>query len=42
MPQKGESVVWQDEVRVVVLEVTKRRIDRVRIERLDAAQRESA
>ena len=42
VPQKGESVVWQEEVRVVVLEVTKRRIDRVRIERLDAAQRESA
>ncbi|MDC0935774.1 hemolysin family protein [Pirellulales bacterium] len=42
VPQKGESVVWQETVRVVVLEATKRRIDRVRIERLDGVQRESA
>lgn len=42
VPQKGETVLWQDKVRISVLEATKRRIDRVRIERLDNAQRESA
>ena len=34
MPQAGESLVWQDKVRIQVLEATSRRIDRVRIERL--------
>ncbi|MCA9258087.1 MAG: HlyC/CorC family transporter, partial [Planctomycetales bacterium] len=34
IPNVGEAVVWQDKVRVCVLEVTRRRIERVRIERL--------
>jgi CBS domain containing-hemolysin-like protein len=42
IPQTGESVVWQDKVRISVLEATKRRVDRVRIERLENGQRESA
>jgi len=42
IPQPGESVVWQEKVRISVLEATRRRIDRVRIERLANGQRESA
>jgi CBS domain containing-hemolysin-like protein len=42
IPQTGEAVVWQDKVRISVLEATRRRIDRVRIERLEGGQRESA
>ena len=42
VPQQGESIVWQEKVRITVLEATKRRIDRVRIERLATDQRESA
>jgi putative hemolysin len=42
IPQAGEELVWQDKVRIVVLEVTRRRIDRVRVERLATGQRESA
>lgn len=43
VPQTGESVVWQDKVRISVLEATRRRIDRVRVERLEKkGQRESA
>jgi CBS domain containing-hemolysin-like protein len=42
IPQAGEEVVWQDKVRIVVLEATRRRIDRVRVERLATGQRESA
>jgi CBS domain containing-hemolysin-like protein len=42
IPQPGESLVWQDKVRISVLEATRRRIDRVRIERLSGGQRESA
>jgi magnesium and cobalt transporter len=42
IPQAGEAVVWQDKVRISVLEATKRRVDRVRIERLENGQRESA
>jgi CBS domain containing-hemolysin-like protein len=42
IPQAGEEVVWQDKVRISVLEATKRRVDRVRIERLANGQRESA
>jgi CBS domain containing-hemolysin-like protein len=43
VPQAGESIVWQEKVRVSVLEATRRRIDRVRIERLEKnGQRESA
>lgn len=42
IPQTGEEIVWQDKVRIVVLEATRRRIDRVRVERLASGQRESA
>jgi CBS domain containing-hemolysin-like protein len=42
IPQAGEEVVWQNKVRIVVLEATRRRIDRVRVERLATGQRESA
>lgn len=38
VPMVGESLVWNDVVKVTVLEATRRRIDRVRVERL---QRES-
>ena len=41
VPQPGESLVWQDKVQIQVLEATKRRIDRVRIERLPNRQLES-
>jgi CBS domain containing-hemolysin-like protein len=42
IPLTGEALVWQDKVRISVLEATRRRIDRVRIERLSTGQRESA
>ncbi len=42
IPQAGEAIVWQEKVRISVLEATRRRIDRVRIERLAGGQRESA
>jgi CBS domain containing-hemolysin-like protein len=43
VPQAGESMVWQDKVRISVLEASRRRIDRVRIQRLEKnGQRESA
>jgi CBS domain containing-hemolysin-like protein len=43
VPQPGEAVVWQDKVRIRVLEATRRRIDRVRVERLEKnGQRETA
>ncbi|MCA9234222.1 MAG: HlyC/CorC family transporter [Planctomycetales bacterium] len=42
VPSPGESLVWQDRVRISVLEASRRRIDRVRIERLDDDRRESA
>ncbi|RIK77347.1 MAG: HlyC/CorC family transporter [Planctomycetota bacterium] len=42
VPQSGESVAWRDEVRIIVLEATRRRIERVRIERLAGNKRESA
>jgi CBS domain containing-hemolysin-like protein len=43
VPQAGESVVWQEKVKISVLEATRRRIDRVRVERLEKnGQRESA
>ena len=35
VPQLGEEFVWHDQVRISVLEATRRRIDRVRIERLE-------
>jgi CBS domain containing-hemolysin-like protein len=38
VPMVGESLVWNDAVKVTVLEATRRRIDRVRVERM---QRES-
>ena len=41
VPIVGESVVWNDAIRVTVLEATKRRIDRVRIERLQPESVES-
>ncbi len=41
VPQPGESLVWQDKVQIQVLEATKRRIDRVRVERLPNRQLES-
>jgi CBS domain containing-hemolysin-like protein len=42
VPQPGESVVWHEQVRIIVLEATRRRIDRVRVERISGDQRESA
>jgi CBS domain containing-hemolysin-like protein len=42
IPQTGESVVWQGRVRIVVVEATKRRVERVRIERIAEEHRESA
>ncbi len=42
IPLPGESLVWQDQVRIEVLEATRRRIGRVKIERLDNGQLESA
>lgn len=42
VPLPGESLDWQDSVRIRVLEASKRRIDRVRIERIDSDQLETA
>lgn len=42
VPMVGESVIWNDAVKVTVLEATRRRIDRVRIERLLRESVESA
>ena len=42
IPLPGETVLWQDKVRIHVLDATKRRINRVRVERLDDTGRESA
>jgi len=36
VPLVGESLVWQDQVRIDVVEASKRRIQRVRIERLNS------
>ena len=41
IPQANESLVWRDRLRITVLEVSRRRIDRVRIEVLTES-RESA
>lgn len=41
VPLPGESLVWQEKVQIQVLEASKRRIDRVRIERLGNGQVES-
>ncbi len=42
VPMVGESILWQDQVRIEVVEASKRRIERVRIERLGNGQLESA
>lgn len=42
VPLVGESLIWQDQVRIAVIEASKRRIERVRIERLGDGQLESA
>lgn len=42
VPTVGESILWEDAVRVTVLEATKRRVDRVRVERESEDTRESA
>lgn len=42
IPAPGESLVWNDTVRLTVLDATHRRINRVRIERIEAAARETA
>jgi CBS domain containing-hemolysin-like protein len=46
VPSVGESITWQDSVRVTVLEASRRRVNRVRLERvpqesLEVAQRDS-
>ena len=41
VPLSGEAVTWQEQVKVQVLEASRRRIERVRVERL-SDQRESA
>jgi CBS domain containing-hemolysin-like protein len=41
LPQKGESLTWNN-VRVTVLDVSRRRVERVRIEILDEAEHEPA
>ncbi|MDZ4659060.1 MAG: hemolysin family protein [Bythopirellula sp.] len=42
VPLSGESLNWQEQVQIKVLEASKRRIERVRIQRLSDDQRESA
>ncbi|MAT72235.1 MAG: hypothetical protein CMJ58_22240 [Planctomycetaceae bacterium] len=42
VPAAGEKFTWQERVRISVLEASRRRIDRVRVERLDNDRRESA
>lgn len=42
VPLVGETLVWQDQVRVEVIAATRRRIDRVRIQRIGNGQLESA
>jgi CBS domain containing-hemolysin-like protein len=42
VPLAGESITWQDEVSVTVLEATRRRVSRVRLERLRKESREMA
>ena len=34
VPAVGESITWQDAVRVTVLEASRRRVNRVRLERV--------
>ncbi|MCA9247312.1 MAG: HlyC/CorC family transporter, partial [Planctomycetales bacterium] len=40
IPANGESLEWQSRVRITVLEVARRRIERVRVEVLDAPEQE--
>ncbi|NOY40288.1 MAG: HlyC/CorC family transporter [Planctomycetes bacterium] len=42
VPIAGESLVWQNQIRIEVLDASERRINRVRITRLSEAERESA
>jgi CBS domain containing-hemolysin-like protein len=42
VPLAGESLTWQDAVRITVLDVSRRRINRVRLERIESASREIA
>lgn len=42
VPEVGETFVWRERMHLTVLEATKRRIDRVRVERLQDAAVESA
>ena len=42
VPLSGELLNWQEHVQIQVLEASKRRIERVRIQRLSDAERESA
>jgi len=42
IPLPGEMMLWREKIRIHVLDATKRRINRVRIERLDQIERESA
>jgi len=34
VPSPGETITWQDSVRVTVLEASRRRVNRVRLERI--------
>jgi CBS domain containing-hemolysin-like protein len=42
VPLPGESIVWSDQMRITVLEATRRRIDRVRLELVGESTREIA
>ncbi len=42
VPTVGESLMWNDLVKITVLEATRRRIDRVRLERIPTGTREIA
>jgi CBS domain containing-hemolysin-like protein len=42
VPAVGESITWQDSVRVTVLEATRRRVNRVRLERVRKESLETA
>jgi CBS domain containing-hemolysin-like protein len=42
IPNNGETLIWNESVRVTVIEASHRRIERVRIERLDELNKEIA
>lgn len=42
VPAVGESLLWNDLLKITVIEATRRRIDRVRLERIQAGGREIA